>query len=127
MIKLDDNLIAVLVPQNSKDYKLVKYKAHAVIQYTQRLEDGKEFTASENIGGLNTELMNYEIVGSVAKSYEFDFDCERYVNRTAKGYFNYCVRGKYLRDKELSFLSLLNSKRIFLKKMDSNVLILKEK
>jgi hypothetical protein len=116
MIQLDDNLIAVLVPQNSKGYKLTK--TH--IEYRQ-MEDGREFNASQKIEG------DYEIVGSVTKSYEFDFNCESYVNRTAKGYFNYCVRGKYLRDKELSFLSLLNSKRIFLKKMDSNVLILKEK
>lgn len=131
--KLTDKLIAVIVPQNSKNHSLLKFKTHAVIEYVQWLKNGKEFNASENIGGLNVELLNYKIIGTITKSGEFDFDCEKYV-KTAnslgeeyyKDYNNSTKSGTYF-SKEESFISLLNSKGIFLEKLNNQKILILEK
>ena len=49
---------------NQSDFRLTKYKTHAVIDYEESL-NGTSFKASENIGGLNIELLNCSIIGLV--------------------------------------------------------------
>jgi hypothetical protein len=143
MINLTDKLIAVLVPEKSKNHNLLKFKTHAVIEYIQWLSDDKEFNASENIGGLNVELLNYKIIGTITKSGEFEgFDCEEYVEKSrikkswndfmSEVYKNYMTPetqliSKYCDTKEESFISLLNSKGIFLEELNNQKILILEK
>jgi len=40
MIQITDKLLAILVPEKSKNHSLTKFKTHTVIKYTDFLSDG---------------------------------------------------------------------------------------
>lgn len=82
-------------------------------------------------GGFNDEFL---IIGSVTSNKEFDFDCEKYIKPFYKKDFiwhNY--NAKSLDDawdcstKEQSFISLLNSKGIFLEELKNQKILILEK
>lgn len=153
-MQITDKLLAILMPNESTNHKLVKFKTHAIINYTDFLRDGSPYNISENNGNWNVELLNYKIVGSISKDGVFDFDCEKYVfsfdfNVCNKMYHNYLktleeynedlIIPKYkecdfdrLRDfiyktPQESFISLLQSKGIPVgKKLNMKLLILEK-
>lgn len=130
MTQLTDNLIAVLVPD-----KYPKYWIHwdGVEQVTKLTNDGGWRHFQQRLDGNPKE---YNIVGIVSKSGEFDFDCEKYVESTNDNplnasYFNYEI-GLFNKNnlefcKEESFISLLNSKGIFLEKLEGQKILILEK
>jgi hypothetical protein len=127
-MQITDKLLALLMPNESKNHKLVKFKTHAIINYTDFLRDGSPYNISENNGNWNIELLNYKIVGSISKDGEFDFDCERYVEPiNDKMYISYIDYTKKCKTKEESFISLIKSKRIPVgKKLNMKLLILEK-
>jgi hypothetical protein len=130
MIQITDKLLAILVPEKSKNHSLTKFKTHTVIKYTDFLSDGSGFNVSENNGDWNVELLNYKIVGTISKDGEFEFDCERYVE---KAKYSTTLWKDYRVDetngfdkKEHSFISLLQSKGIPVEKLNMKLLILEK-
>jgi len=76
------------------------------------------------------ELLNYKIVGTISKDGEFEFDCERYVE---KAKYSTTLWKDYRVDetngfdkKEHSFISLLQSKGIPVEKLNMKLLILEK-
>lgn len=54
----------VEVPNNAYDFSLTKYKTHCVINYFDKLKDGTKYSCSDNIGGLNKTLLDYQIIST---------------------------------------------------------------
>jgi hypothetical protein len=130
MMQITNELLAILMPNKSINHKLVKFKTHAVINYTDFLRDGSPYNASENNGNWNVELLNYKIVGTISKDGEFEFDCERYVEKakyTSTLWKDYRVDETNAFDKkEHSFISLLQSKGIPVEELNMKLLILEK-
>ena len=134
MINLTDKLVAVLVPQ---DFEIQKYGAldarNNVIW--GRLSDKRSYTIP-----LDDKIVNIpygepkpKIIGTITKSGKFDFSCEKYVEKANslgeeyyKDYNNSTKSGTYF-TKEESFISLLNSKGIFLEELNNQKILILEK
>lgn len=54
----------VEVPNDAYDFSLTKYKTHCVINYFDKLKDGTKYSCSDNIGGLNKTLLDYQIIST---------------------------------------------------------------
>jgi hypothetical protein len=62
-IKLQNNIYLFIECDNdSHSHSLTKFKKHAIISYKRNLTGNTNW--SENIGGLNFELLNYEIIST---------------------------------------------------------------
>ncbi len=130
-MKITDKLLAILMPNKSVNHKIVKFKTHAVINYTDFLRDGSPYNISTNYGDWNVELLKYKIVGTISKYKEFDFDCENYVEKVMneQHYQNYNYKSvieRWVKTKEESFISLIQSKGIPVDKLNMKLLILEK-
>lgn len=127
MTQLTDKLIAVLVSNDSFSFSIDK----AI--YTNIYDN----TKGKSLDIISHKEEDFNIIGTVTKD-NIDFDCVKYVNfhcitrLSIFGYINY-VKTKLpntdytCRTKEESFISLLNSKDLFLDKLDNQKILILEK
>lgn len=135
MTQLTDKLIAVLVPEDAKEINnnLISHQ----IDYNHIVNSpfgNLKFRDSIILENFWDE--QFKIIGTITLSGEFDFDCEKYVESTNDNplnasYFNYEI-GLFNKNnlefcKEESFISLLNSKGIFLEKLEGQKILILEK
>lgn len=135
MIQLTNNLAVILVAGN------VSWSARFPNLFTYQTEkSGVSETFYVPILEYNKDIrVHYEIVGSITKLGEFDFDCKNYVEEVIQdeyqGYKHYHNKqfmseddwcSHYTEPKE-SFISLLQSKGIFLEKLDNQKILILEK
>lgn len=82
----------VEVPNNAYDFSLTKYKTHCVINYFDKLKDGTKYSCSDNIGGLNKTLLDYQIISTTNQITEEQ--AESMVDRTFDNkYYQYLANG----------------------------------
>ena len=128
MIELTDKLIAVIVPEDAYDF----FYCWGYFYYTS-LKDGME----RELSLFDSNQIECEIIGTITKSGEFDFDCEKYVLCTDLESHKLFGDGKwknynseypyYHETKEESFISLLQSKGIFLGELNNEKILILEK
>lgn len=121
MTQLTDKLIAVLLPEDAYDFDLkIKFLKYKFLENNQ-INILKDFKYSKN---------SYKILGTVTKD-NIDFDCEKYVEKCLNSfsYINYKSKNQpsVFRTKKESFISLLNSKGLFLDKLDNQKILILEK
>ena len=143
MIHLTDNLVAVLVPEDAYDFGI--NKPNDVMDYLMLFADRPKESGSSGFCVELDDSFEYEIVGLIDSFGKFNFDCEKYVEKVdiktdlwdKKPYYkNYCAREGYCDlvvypnydgSYKDSFLSLLRSKSISLKKLNNQKLLILEK
>jgi hypothetical protein len=122
MIELTDKLIAVVVPEDAYDFLY----CWGYLYYTS-LKDGME----RELSLFDNNQIECEIIGTITKSGEFDFDCEKCVEKHELGYgykdYYYPKSKAPLDNKEDSFLTLLDSKGTLLEKLDNEKILILEK
>jgi hypothetical protein len=137
MKQLTDKLIVIIVPEvkDNRYFKLWDDTNSEWIIECQIDKINNEYI--RNLGNID----GYNIIGTITKSGEFDFDCEKYVGLCkGYGYRNYqkddynggsspfdVWAAYHLKTKEQSFISLLNSKGIFLEKLNNQKILILEK
>jgi len=125
MIELTNKLTVVLVPEDSYNFNYSSGYLY-YISSKDDLERELDFSNTEN---------NFNILGTIEKlgefDFEFSFDCSKYVEKheLGYGYKDYvCLDSKApLDNKEDSFLTLLDSKEIFIEELNKQKLLILEK
>ena len=107
MKQITDKLIAVLVPYDSFSFDIDKAK------YTSLYDDTKR----EGLDVLSHKEEDFNIIGTITQSGQFDFD----FNSTIMDVWEYGLESKK------TFLSLLNSKGIFLDQLQNQKILILEK
>ena len=147
MIEITGKLIAVLVPDDAFEFK-TEYED----KYTSLLVKRKSVPDNNPFSDENTyedwhyfaciletsrksPIPEINIIGTITQSGQFDFDCEKYAWKNPKSgkyhkwgepYMNDWGVGKFETPEE-SFLSLLNSKGIFLDQLQNQKVLILEK
>lgn len=143
MINLTDKLIAVIVPEDAFKYKTEyedKYTSLLIKQkskpdnnpYSETLTyDDWYYHSCLLETSRSKSIPKIKIIGTITKSEEFDFDCEEYVEKHELGYgykdYDYPNSKAPLDNKEDSFLTLLDSKGIFLEQLNNQKILILEK
>jgi hypothetical protein len=134
MIQLTDKLIAVVIPEvkDNRYFKLWDDSERKEWIIECQHENG-DISIIKNLGNID----GYYIIGTVTKSGEFDFDCEKYVLCTDLESHKLFGDGKwknynseypyYHETKEESFISLLQSKGISLGELNNEKILILEK
>ena len=118
MIQITDKLIAVLVPEDAYNFTRFNFGNNHCIQW----EVDNKYDDTVQIKS------DFNIIGTIAQSGQFDFDCEKYVYINGSICYNNRVNHKIpFYSKDLSFLSLLNSKGIFLDQLQNQKVLILEK
>jgi len=120
MKQITDNLIAVLVPDdvtwvNVSDIDNAFIKS--TLDINSILQYGKEKTTYYNPNNMYLPLGDWKTVGLIQQSGQFDFD----FNSTIMDVWEYGLESKK------TFLSLLNSKGIFLDQLQNQKILILEK
>jgi hypothetical protein len=123
MIELTDKLIAVVVPEDAYDF--LYYWGY--LYYTS-LKDGME----RELSLFDNNQIECEIIGTITKSGEFDFDCEEYVevlkDNSGNARMDFTInKWVYGLSVENSFISLLQSKGISLGELNNEKILILEK
>lgn len=135
MVNLTDKIIAVIVPEDAYDFYLSNMRrvGKTTIYFWTALID-KHYDGSNCLSkqGWDIPRNNYKIIGTITKSETnepiFDFDCEKYVEPiNDKMYIRYTDYTRRCKTKEESFISLLQSKGIFLEELNNKKLLILEK
>jgi hypothetical protein len=108
MRQITDNIIVLIVPNEAHDFGFMKHNNSLFywLNNSRTISGGK--------GGMQkmeVDVNLLKIIGTINKLGEFDFDCQKYIE---------------FKD-DNSFLSLLNSKGIFLEKLNEQKILIVEK
>jgi hypothetical protein len=135
MVELTDKLIAIIIPNN------VIFDKTLSTHLTYLCDNGWEITEPfyiPAIDGVHSTRATTKILGTITKTGEFDFDCTDYVGKSFNGkYYQFLSSGVMraaslnhsfpFETKEESFISLLNSKGVFLDKLNNQKLLILER
>ena len=128
--KLTDKLIAVLIPKEHYKLWLNQFVNASVGYYDNKSYQNKI---------IFQQAFQFKIIGTVTKSTKsncpiFDFDCEKYVERldNENSYKDYELEltrdcEYILKTKEESFITLLNSKGVFLEQLNNQKILILER
>lgn len=124
MIELNDNLMAVFVPEYATNLTSFHFGTNHCIEWDK---NGEYNTTKRIVKPFN------RIVGVIKSNYEFDFDCEKYVEKVGdNSNIKYKLYGDFnsvlgCKTKEQSFMSLLHHNGIFLDELVNEKILILER